>query len=244
MQGSPGKALDYFVEGIRLISRPGVRRFILVPLLANLLIFVALTLALLNAFNNVFGDILAWMPDWLDWLSWLLWPLLGFVFLLVYGYSFNLITNLIAAPFFGILAGKIEEQLTGVAPPDEPWGELIPRTLKRELFKLWYFVSRSALVLLLLLVLLFIPGVNLLGAFIATLWSCWCMSVQYLDYPADNHQTEFRNLRRKLNSLPLTSYSYGGLILLGSMIPLLNIVVTPIAVAGATRYWVEELRQR
>ena len=163
--------------------------------------------------------------------------------MLVYGYSFNVITNLIAAPFFGVLAGKLEQQLTGVAPPDEPWGELIPRTLKRELVKLWYFVSRSCLVLLLLIALFFFPGLNLLGAFIATLWSCWCMAVQYTDYPADNHQTPFPKLREKLNRQSLTSYSYGGLILLGSMIPVLNIFVAPIAVAGATRYWVEELRR-
>ncbi|ACE83255.1 sulfate transporter CysZ [Cellvibrio japonicus] len=242
MQGSPGNAIDYFLEGARLISKPGFRRFILIPLLANLVIFVVLTIALFNAFQDFFVQILEWTPGWLHWFTWILWPLVAFLFLVIYGYSFNVITNFIAAPFFGILAGRLEKHLTGVEPPDEPWGELIPRTLKRELTKLWYFISRGLLVLLVFIVLFFIPGLNLLGVFIATLWSCWCMAVQYVDYPADNHKTGFRPLRRKLNRLPLTSYSYGGLILLGSMIPLINIVVTPIAVAGATRYWVDELR--
>ena len=68
------------------------------------------------------------------------------------------------------------------------------------------------------------------------------MAVQYADYPADNHQLSFRELRRRLNKQPLTTYSYGGIILLGSMLPVLNIVVTPIAVAGATLYWVEEVK--
>jgi CysZ protein len=68
------------------------------------------------------------------------------------------------------------------------------------------------------------------------------MAIQYSDYPADNHQLEFRELRRRLNSQQLTSYSYGGIILLGSMVPVLNIFVTPIAVAGATIYWVKEVR--
>ncbi|WP_371452745.1 EI24 domain-containing protein [Cellvibrio sp. PSBB023] len=54
------------------------------------------------------------------------------------------------------------------------------------------------------------------------------MAVQYSDYPADNHQLAFRELRRRLNSQPLTSYSYGGIILLGSMVPVLNIFVTPL----------------
>lgn len=243
MQGSPGKAIDYFLEGARLISQPGMRKFILIPLMVNVLIFFLVTAYLWNAFGDVFNQILDWSPDWLDWFAWLLWPLVAFVFLIVYGYSFNIITNFIAAPFFGLLAEKIETHLTGTAPPDEPWSQLIPRTLQREAVKLWYFISRGALVFIIFVMLFFIPGANLLGALIAALWSCWCMAIQYSDYPADNHQLSFRELRRRLNSQQLTSFSYGGIILLGSMVPVLNIFVTPIAVAGATIYWVREVKQ-
>lgn len=243
MQGSPGKAIDYFFAGARLVMQPGLRKFILIPLLANVLIFVVVTVALVNLFNDFLFQIEQWTPQWLDWLTWLLWPLIAFIFLVVYGYSFNVITNFLAAPFFGILAEKIELQLTGSAPPEETWSEIIPRTLKRELVKLWYFVTRGLLVLIIFLALLFIPGANLLGTIIAALWSCWCMVVQYADYPADNHQLGFRDLRQRLNKQPLTSYSYGGIILLGSMVPVLNIFVTPIAVAGATLLWIKEVRQ-
>lgn len=242
MQGSPGKAIDYFMAGGKLIVQPGFRRFILIPLLINLVIFVLVTATLFNMFSDFFYQILEWSPGWLDWLAWLLWPLVAFIFLVVYGYSFNIITNFIAAPFFGLLAEKIEAHLTGTPPPDEPWGQLIPRTLQRELIKLWYFVSRGLLVLLILVVCFFIPGLNLVAVIIGALWGCWSMAVQYSDYPADNHQLEFRELRRRLNSQQLTSYSYGGIILLGSMVPVLNIFVTPIAVAGATIYWVKEVR--
>ncbi len=243
MQGSPSKAVSYFLEGARFISQPGLRKFILIPLLVNVLIFFVVTAYLWNAFGEVFNQILEWSPDWLDWFAWLLWPLVAFVFLIVYGYSFNIITNFLAAPFFGLLAEKIETQLTGTAPPDEPWSQLIPRTLQREAVKLWYFISRGALVFAIFVMLFFIPGANLLGVRIAALWSCWCMAIQYSDYPADNHQLSFRELRRRLNSQQLTSFSYGGIILLGSMVPILNIFVTPIAVAGATIYWVREVKQ-
>lgn len=242
MQGSPGVAIDYFLAGARLIVKPGFRRFILIPLLINLVIFVVVTIALFNAFGDFFAQVLEWSPSWLDWFAWILWPLVAFVFLVVYGYSFNIITNFLAAPFFGLLAEKIETHLTGVAPPDEPWGQLIPRTLQREAVKLWYFVSRGLLVLIIFVALFFIPGANLLGLLIGVIWSCWCMAVQYSDYPADNHQLSFRELRRRLNKKQLTSYSYGGIILLGSMVPVLNIFVTPIAVAGATLYWVKEVK--
>lgn len=242
MQGSPTSAIDYFLAGARLIAKPGYRRFILIPLLINLVIFVVVTIALFHLFGDFFVAAQEWSPSWLDWLTWLLWPLVGFVFLVVYGYSFNIITNFLAAPFFGLLAEKIETDLTGTAPPNEPWGQLIPRTLQREAVKLWYFVSRGALVLIIFVLLFFIPGANLLGVVIGVVWSCWCMAVQYSDYPADNHQLSFRELRRRLNRQQLTSYSYGGIILLGSMVPVLNIVVTPIAVAGATLYWIKEVK--
>ena len=238
MQGSPGVAIDYFLAGARLIVKPGFRRFVLIPLFINLIIFVGLTIALFHAFGDFFALVLEWSPSWLDWFAWILWPLLAFVFLVIYGYSFNLITNFIAAPFFGLLAEKIETHLTGTAPPEEPWGKLIPRTLQREAVKLWYFVSRGLLIML----IFFIPVVNLVGLLIGVIWGCWCMAVQYADYPADNHQLSFRELRRRLNQQKLTSYSYGGIILLGSMVPVLNIFVTPIAVAGATIYWVKEVK--
>jgi len=107
MQGSPSSAIDYFVAGARLIAKPGYRRFILIPLLINLVIFVAVTIALFHLFGDFFALAQEWSPAWLDWLTWLLWPLVGFVFLVVYGYSFNIITNFLAAPFFGVLAEKI-----------------------------------------------------------------------------------------------------------------------------------------
>lgn len=242
MQGSPTKALAYFMEGARMVSQPGFRRFVMIPLLINLVIFVAATIALIYSFQHFFAELLAWLPSWLSWLSWILWPLIGLLFLIIYGYSFNLITNLIAAPFFGLLAEKIETKLTGVKPPEEPWSQLIPRTLARELSKFWYFVSRGLLVLVVFLALLFIPGVNILGACLAALWSCWCMSVQYVDFPADNHQLGFPELRHRLKQQPLTSYPFGGIVLLGCMIPLVNIVISPIAVAGATIFWVREMR--
>lgn len=67
------------------------------------------------------------------------------------------------------------------------------------------------------------------------------MSVQYVDFPADNHQLGFSELRNQLKQQPLTTYSFGGFVLLGCMIPLINIVISPIAVAAATIFWVRDM---
>jgi CysZ protein len=242
MQGNPAHALNHLSRGAQLLLAPGLKRFIIVPLLANILVFILTTVALIHLFSDFLTLLMGWLPGWLEFLAWLLWAIFAAAVLFIYGYSFNLITNLIAAPFYGILAEKIEQKLTGIAPPEESWAALIPRTLGRELIKIWYFITRGLLFLLLLMVSWFIPGLNLLVLVVGALWAAWCMAVQYIDYPADNHQTPFSRMRRLLGKQPLTSYTFGGFVMLASIIPIVNIFAMPIAVAGATVYWVESLR--
>lgn len=241
LNGNPIKAFDYLAQGARVLIRPGLRRFVIIPLLINLVLFVATTLVLIHFFQDLLQTLVAWLPEWLAFLAWLLWLIFALVLLIFYGYSFNIITHIVAAPFYGILAEKIEQALTGQTLEGETLAQLIPRTIQREMLKLWYFVSRGFLLFLLLLVLWFVPGLNILAAGISALWAAWCMAVQYLDYPADNHQTDFKDVRRKLFALPLTSYSFGGLVMMGSMVPIINIFIMPVAVAGATVYWLEEM---
>lgn len=242
LKGNPILAFDYLTQGARMLMLPGLRRFVIMPLLVNLVVFVVITGVLINNYGNILHDA-AIESDWLRFFAWLLWIIIGLVLLVVYGYTFNLLTTLIAAPFYGVLAEKIEVQLTGNELPSEPLNELILRTFQRELVKLWYFISRGILVLLLLIILFFIPlAGSLASLIISTVWAAWCMAVQYTDYAADNNRVAFKQVRRKLNQQSLTSYSMGGFILLGSMLPIINIFVMPIAVAGATLYWTQETR--
>jgi CysZ protein len=192
LNGNPANAFNYLSRGAGLLLRPGLKRFIIVPLLINLVIFVITTLALINMYRDLLTELMQWLPDWLAFIAWILWLLFAFLLLVVYGYTFNIITNLVAAPFYGVLAEKIEQELTGKEPASETLAELIPRTIKRELTKLWYFISRGFFVLLVLVILWFIPVLNFASAIISVLWAAWCMAVQYIDYPADNHQLAFR----------------------------------------------------
>lgn len=61
---------------------------------------------------------LSHIPHWLQWLSYLLWPLVVISVLLVFGYLFSTITNLIAAPFCGLLAEQLEGHLIGKSLAD------------------------------------------------------------------------------------------------------------------------------
>lgn len=238
LKGNPISAAQCLVKGTDVILQPGMRRFIVVPLLVNILVFVLLTFWLVHLYGDLLDQLVTWLPDWLAFLAWILWIVFVLLLLVVYGYSFNLITNLIAAPFYGILAEKVATHITGNAPSEEPLGKLIVRTLGRELLKLWYFVSRGLLVLMLIVVVFFIP---VIGGFavlaISALWSAWSMAVQYTDYAADNQQVKFQVMRAQLRTRTVSSLSLGGLIMLGSMVPVVNIFMMPIAVAGATVYW-------
>ena len=67
------------------------------------------------------------------------------------------------------------------------------------------------------------------------------MSIQYVDYTADNHQLPFSNMRERLVGKKYSSIGFGSLVMLGTMIPLANIIILPIAVVAGTVFWVEEL---
>ena len=83
------------------------------------------------------------------------------------------------------------------------------------------------------------PGVNLIAPILWFLFSGWMMGLQYLDYPFANHGTFFSQQRKQLSGHRLRTTSFGGGIMLATMIPLLNFFVMPAAVAAATILWVE-----
>jgi CysZ protein len=69
------------------------------------------------------------------------------------------------------------------------------------------------------------------------------MALQYGDYPMDNHRYSLAQVKRELRREPLTSLGFGAAVMLGSMVPVLNFLIMPAAVCGATIYWVERLNR-
>jgi CysZ protein len=66
------------------------------------------------------------------------------------------------------------------------------------------------------------------------------MTVQYMDYPMANHRLFFKEQRARLRKRPLLAWSFGGLVMLATLVPVVNFIVMPAAVAGATALWVRE----
>ncbi len=93
------------------------------------------------------------------------------------------------------------------------------------------------------LLLSFIPGVNAVAPVLWFLLGAWMMSIQFVDYPMDNHQLGFADVKEAVRSRRLSSMGFGGLVALCAAIPVVNFFVVPAAVVGATLLWVEELDQ-
>ena len=232
----------YFLRGAAIVARPGIRRYAAVPLLINAGLFAAL-IWLGAAWLAGFVEGMA--PDWLgdEWTGWLLAPLLALYAsaVLVAGFfTFNLVANLVAAPFNGLLAEAVERHLTGRPPPSGGWRALVAglgAALATEARKLAYVAART----LPLLVLFLIPGANVVAPLLWLLLGAWMLAVAYLDYPMANHGIGFSGQRLRLRGRRLLGLGFGGAVMAALAVPLLNFIVIPCAVAGATAMWVEQI---
>jgi len=238
MHNNPVSGALYFLRGVRLIFAPGIRAYVIGPLLVNIVLFSAITY-----FGAAqFQELLDWLlPDWLDWLTVVLLPLFVITALVMVFFTFSLIGNLIAAPFNGLLAEAVECHITGKPiGAGGGWKKMLAdvgHSIASELRKLAYIVLRGIPVLLLFV----IPGLNLAAPVIWILFGAWMMAISFVDYPMANHGLTFPEQRRQLGQRRYLALGFGGATMFALAIPLVNLLVIPAAVAGATILWVERL---
>ncbi len=244
MRGNFVAGAGYLVEGAKLLTHPSLRLFVMVPLAINILIFGSLIFYTLSYLTDLMNAWLAGIPDWLGFIEWILWPLVGLTLSLATGYLFTAVALLIASPFNGLLAEKAEELVTGrEVPALEGLGAalmMLPRSMVRELKKFIYYLPMAVFVLL----VSFIPVINAAAPFLWFLLGAWMMSIQFVDYPMDNHQLDFGEVKEAVRSRRLSSLGFGGLVALCTGIPVVNFFVVPAAVVGATLLWCRELSPR
>ncbi|MCU7851962.1 MAG: sulfate transporter CysZ [Candidatus Thiodiazotropha sp. (ex Monitilora ramsayi)] len=242
MANTPLDGAGYLIRGLSLITKPGLRPFVLIPLTVNIVVFSLLVWLGLDQFEGLMDRFLPSDESWLSWLRWLLWPLFAIALVLIIFYTFTVIANLIAAPFNGLLAEKVERYLGGDLP-QQPNGikqamkDIMPALLS-ELRKMSYFLLRA----IPLLILFVIPGINLIAPFLWIAFSAWFLALEYGDFPMANHKLTFKAQHQRLKKSRLTALAFGGSLTLMMMVPLLNFLAMPAAVAGATVFWRERLK--
>jgi len=237
---NPALGLQHLAGGFKLALSPGLRRFVVIPFLVNLIVFSLLVWLGIDQFG-VFMDWAVPEDAWYSFLRWLLWPLFAIAAVLIIFFTFTVIANLIAAPFNALLAEKAELKLGGRLPEDDSsWGDImksvVPSILS-ELRKLTYFLVRAIPILILFI----IPLVNVAASVVWVVFGAWFMAIEYADYPMGNHKMSFKQQLPLLRTKRWSAMGFGGAVMLLMMIPVVNFLAMPAAVCGATLFWHNEL---
>jgi len=234
--------IGYFFRGITMLFQPGLRRFVVIPLLANISVFVLIAGSLYQLMSGLYLDVTGEITGTFSFLTWIVTPIIWLLGTLLSGYLSIFIVLFLTSPFHGLLAEKVEERITGEALQNESSvvqvALSVPRGFLRELQKLLHYLPMAVLVLIISV----IPGVNIVAPFLWIILGAWMMSLQFIDYPMDNHRLPFKEVREACGARRSTSFGFGGIVAFLSGVPILNLALIPAAVAGATLLWCEELR--
>jgi len=242
MNGNFLTGAGYFLRGLGMIFQPGLRQFVMVPLAANILLFSLMGWGLFELISDFYAAALLSVPEWLQFLTWVITPLLWLVGSLMTGYVSTLAVLLLTSPFHALLSERVEELVTGEPiPSSDSFGRAlleVPRAFLREVRKLLAYLP----VALGMLLLTIIPVLNAFAPLGWFLLGAWMMSLQFMDYPMDNHRLPFREVREACAAKRASTIGFGGTVAFFTGIPLVNLIVIPAAVIGATLLWCDELR--
>ena len=224
------QGMNYLLQGFNHLLTPGLKRFIIIPILFNFILFTGLFFLgyyYLMPYIHYYVDKL---PSWLSFLSGIFFVIFAICFTLFFLVMFTVIFNIIAAPFNGLLAEKTQKLLYGRAVPNISFATLAMRTLKRQGQFLLYFLPRLAGIW----ILFFVPFIQTIYPVLWFLFTAWMLSMQFQDMALDNNLLSFQNTRKIVQENKMLSLGFGSSINLFSFIPFLNILLMPAAVIGST----------
>lgn len=233
--------IGYLFQGFSLISKKGIRPFVVIPLLVNIGVFSFAIWVAKAQFDDIMAHLLGWLPSWLSWVEYLLYPLFAVVILVAIYYVFTIVANLIAAPFNSLLAERVEMHLNGLPMPEfkgyKAMMKTVGKTILSESRKILYMLKWLPV----LIIISLIPGLNIIAPFAWALYGAWMLALQYTDYPMGNHELFVKDELKLLRKHRGSSLGFGGAVMLVTTIPVLNFFAMPAAVAGGTVFWVDRL---
>lgn len=223
---NPLFAVSCLMQATKLASETQLRAFLIVPLIINTVLY---SLAFVIGYHSVSALIHEFVPDWLSWLNWLLWPIFFVSFLIVGFFTFTLLSNLIAAPFYSRLSAKTLQVLNGDNPntaSEQAWQKVIAAELKRSAYLLVRILP--------LILLFFIPVLNLIAPLAWAIFAAWGLAMEFLAYPLEEHGLLFSEQKQFLQKHRLSAFCLGAIIAVGMTLPLINFFICQIAVIAAS----------
>ena len=229
----------YVLQGLGMIFQPGLKRYVVLPLIISVLILAAFGWLAIDQFESTLNWLIP-KDSWLEYISWILWPLFALTYLLLVFYGFTIVANLVGAPFNSKLAEAVVARLDDSIelPESEPFFADVSKSIGSEIRKMLYYLVRA----IPLLILILVPGIGPFASILWLLFSIWFLALEYVAYPLENQKLLFKEQKSILRKKPISALSFGGGVTLLLLIPVVNLAAMPAAVAGASIYWYEKLR--
>jgi len=230
------------LRGLRyLLGHPRLLSYIVGPIIINFLLTLAMSVVAIRNGRGWLDSLLSKIlppPDMWKWWHWLLaapaWLLALLLLLVLAALIFVMLSKILAGPFNDLLSGRVEDlegiELLGPSTSIEAAVQF-SKSLFQECKKLVYYL----VVVSIMLPLNLIPVAgNVLYAFFWGFFSIWFLGLEHYDYPLGRRNLDFGTRRAfaRQNLHLLIGTGSGVAVIL--LIPLINLVMIPITVIGAT----------
>jgi CysZ protein len=215
-------------------------KYVWIPFLINVLLFAGLGVLFVIFYPKLIQTFMPYGDAWYwVFLRGLLWLVGSVLLLLFFLFAFVVVGNLIAGPFNDLLSEQVERTLLGDLTGDSPGfrDQLVQtgRTVMEEMKRLLFYIS-GCLVLLLLNLLPALGTLIYAGA--SGVWTLLFLALEFGDFYLCRHWIGFRQRWGKIWTHRWSSLGFGGGAAVLLFVPLLNLLLIPGAVTGATLLWV------
>lgn len=225
------RGIRAFPTGLRwLLAHPRYLVLLLIPSLSALALLVGLWGRILD-FSQWFVELAfwdkpqAWYALVLWWIGWALMSILPIALSVL---AIYLLMKILASPLMEWVSIAIEKDVTGLEPPR--------LTLREQITVMLGELQKALVILVVPILLLLIPGFNVISLPAAAFLIGW----DFFDYPLARRGWSFAERWRFVAGELWSVMGFG----LWFVIPFLNILLAPFAIAGGTLLSVECISRR
>ena len=231
----------YIIHGFYLCFSKKYRKFLLFPVLANILILLLLWMTGVHFFSSFINWFDKIIPSWLYWLNYFFWISFFLSFLILGGYLFTLVAKILLSPFLSCLSEAVQRDYYNKPIPNLSLVQA-PKLIIKSIFRQVRLLSYELPRLLFLLILFFVPVVNLIAGFLWFLFCSWMLAVQYLDYASEQNNQSLKDQLKLMRKSKFDMLIFGCIVMICNMIPVLNFFIVPAATIGGTRMFLDKFK--
>jgi len=240
------QGFSYPYRAIRLLFKSkAIIRITVILVIINIFVFAAVFVGGVFWFSeNVSGWMQLLLPANGSWY----WSIVEFlssiviwiVFLVFVFIVFVLLSKAVAAPFYSKIAEKTVTLMTGIHEDEKLSVATVLLDMGRSVWHALLAVCELLLVYTITLPLNLVPIIgSFLYGVLTMYFTFYVICREFLDYPFEKHRMTYRQKRSAVWERKGLLIGFGSSVFLLLLIPLINLLVTPVAVIGATMMYCE-----